>query len=185
MTTPGCLESSKGAAQCPFRTIAMLNGGIIPSAHHPQLSQTLLANPLVGPWAQWLMIRPVFGAAVSRVFGPQTQPSVVELDEDFALIAHNGGRAVVHAHLQYMAERRARAAEWEACLSTSLPPLLLINGPADPVSGAHVATYVAERVTGVDVQSLPSHIGHFPQREMPSRVAAAYTKWLARVTAGQ
>jgi pimeloyl-ACP methyl ester carboxylesterase len=159
----------------------MLNGGIVPQLHQPQLSQTLLAHPLVGPWAQWFMIRPLFGVAISRVFGPKTQPSVVELDEDYALIAHNGGRSTIHAHLQYMQERRVHAVEWEKCLSTSLAPILLLNGPADPVSGAHVATYVAQRITGVDVQSLPSHVGHFPQREMPSVVASAYSKWLERV----
>ena len=40
----------------------------------------------------------------------------------------------------YMAQRREHAQRWVGALQAAeAPPLLLINGPADPISGRHAA----------------------------------------------
>lgn len=178
---PGCSDASPGDG-CPFRAVAMLNGGILPGHHRPRLAQTVLAHPAVGPWLQHLMVRPVFGLALSAVFGPETQPSRIELDEDFALVAHNGGVGRTHAHLQYMAERAANAERYVGALEHASIPLLLLNGPADPVSGRHVVDAIGTSVGNVDVNVMPEHVGHFPQREMPRVVARKVEAWLKQVT---
>jgi pimeloyl-ACP methyl ester carboxylesterase len=173
-STPGCVSDG---GSCPFAAVVMLNGGVLPSVHRAELAQVLLQHPWVGPWLQHLMIRPVFGLALSRVFGPHTKPSTIELDEDFALTAHNGGIRLTHAHMQYRAERVVNSDRWVGAMGEARCPVLFLNGPADPVSGAHMATAVGQTVPRVDIMSLPSHVGHFPQREMPPVTAARIESW--------
>ncbi len=48
----------------------------------------------------------------------------------------------------------------------------LINGPVDPVSGAHMANRYRQLVPQPDVVSIPG-IGHYPQVEAPDRVLRA------------
>ena len=82
----------------------------------------------------------------------------------------------MHASLGYMKERQVHKARWEGALvAHDSLPWILIDGPADPVSGAHLAAAVEGLVaaSGSDkrsVVSLPANIGHYPQVEAPEAV---------------
>ena len=52
-------------------------------------------------------------------------------------------------------------------------PLRLINGAADPISGAHMAARYRKLVPHADCILL-NGIGHYPQVEVPSRVAELF-----------
>lgn len=179
---PGCSTASSSGAEapCTLSAVVLLNGGVLPGHHHPQPVQTLLAHPIAGPLLQRLVIRPVFGLALARVFGEHTKPSLIELDEDFALCAHNDGLGRTHAHLGYMADRQRNADRYVSALANAASPVLFVNGPADPVSGRHLAEAISKTVTRVDVRVLPDHVGHFPQREMPGPTATIAARWLDR-----
>ena len=41
--------------------------------------------------------------------------------------------------IQYMTERQDNKERWVGALQRSEVPRILINGPADPISGAHAA----------------------------------------------
>jgi pimeloyl-ACP methyl ester carboxylesterase len=61
-------------------------------------------------------------------------------------------------------------------------PLTLIDGAADPISGAHMAARYRELVPRADVTLLEG-IGHYPQVEAPGAVVEAYSAFRARVGA--
>ena len=60
-------------------------------------------------------------------------------------------------------------------------PLGVINGPIDPVSGAHMVERYRELVPNPDTVLLDG-IGHYPQVEAPDRVVDAVLDFHARRT---
>ena len=55
-------------------------------------------------------------------------------------------------------------------------PLGVINGPIDPVSGAHMVERYRELVPNPDTVLLEG-IGHYPQLEAPDQVLAHYLQF--------
>lgn len=153
-------------------SVALLNGGLFPETHRATTMQRLLESPL-GPLITPLMNERAFGRAFSRVFGPDTQPSPIELHDFWQLIAHHNGQRAMPRLLRYIGERRRQRSRWVGALTRTTVPLRLINGPEDPVSGAHMAQRYAELVPAADIVSIPG-IGHYPQVEAPDRVLRAF-----------
>ncbi len=71
--------------------------------------------------------------------------------------------------IRYMAEREHHRERWVGILQTTAVPLRLINGLADPISGAHVVEHYRRLVARPDVIELDG-IGHYPQIEAPAAV---------------
>jgi pimeloyl-ACP methyl ester carboxylesterase len=164
-----------------LQSLAFLNGGLFPEAHRPRLIQRALASPF-GPLLVRAVGRRQFGASMRRIFGPDTPPSARELDGFWQLIEHGDGRAVLPALLGYLAERRAQRPRWTGALQTTRLPLRLIDGSADPVSGAHLAQRYRALLPHADVIELP-RIGHYPHVEAPQAVLQAYLAFRARIAA--
>lgn len=154
-------------ASCVF-----LNGGLFPETHHPVLVQKLLLSPL-GPLIGKLFSRNSLAANFAKVFGPQTQPSVQELDDFWQLIAHNDGPGVMHRLIRYMPERRVQRERWVAAMQRGGVPLRVIDGAVDPISGAHMVARYRELIPAPDTVLLPG-IGHYPQTEAPEQVLEHY-----------
>jgi pimeloyl-ACP methyl ester carboxylesterase len=108
-----------------------------------------------------------------RIYGPRTPPSPGEMDAHWALIRENDGQRVLHLLMRYIPERRANRARWVGALKEARIPLRLIDGGADPVSGAHLYRYYREQVPAADA-ILFEEIGHYPHTEAPDRIAAAF-----------
>jgi pimeloyl-ACP methyl ester carboxylesterase len=166
-----------GSARGRLMSVALLNGGLFPETHRPRPVQRLLLSPL-GRWVARQITRARFGRAMRAIFGPRTPPSDALLDGFWALIERNDGRAVMPALIGYMRERRAQRTRWVEALQRSPVPLALINGTADPVSGAHLVQRYRELVPAPDVTELTG-IGHYPQCEAPAEVLAAYLRFRA------
>lgn len=152
-------------------SVCLLNGGLFPETHRPTLTQRILASP-IGFLAGRLMNERRFQASFSAVFGPSTRPSVVELEEFWRLITFNRGQRIAHRLIRYMTERRVHRERWVRALHAEVP-LRFINGPEDPVSGAHMIGRLLEELPAADVVTLPG-IGHYPQVEDPEAVLRAY-----------
>lgn len=155
-----------------LRSVCFLNGGLFPETHRPRRVQTLLAGRL-GPLIGALSSRRSFAAGLTAVFGPETPPSPVLLDELWTLLRHDDGHRVLHQLIGYMAERRQQRARWVGALLAPGVPLRLIDGLRDPVSGAHMVARYRELVPNADVVELP-RVGHYPQLEDPDGVLAAF-----------
>ena len=71
-----------------------------------------------------------------------------------------------------MAERREFEDRWVGALEGTDVPLAFVWGMLDPISGAHIAERIRERLSGAPLVALDD-VAHWPQLEAPERVAAA------------
>lgn len=162
-------------------SVALLNGGLFPETHRMTSMQKLLRSPL-GFIVQWLMNEQRFGQSFSVVFGPNTKPNTAELKNFWALIQNNNGPRIMHKLIAYITERRDQRERWVGALQKTQVPVRLINGPEDPVSGAHMVARYRELIANPDVVSLKG-IGHYPQTEAPQQVLQALSDFYARIKA--
>jgi len=163
-----------------IESCVLLNGGLFPETHRARTIQKLLLTPL-GPLLSRLMNRRSFERSFTAVFGANTQPSAEELAQFWELIRRDGGQRIMHKLIRYMPERIAHRERWVGALQKTRVPLRLINGPDDPVSGAHMVARYRELVPNPDVVSLPG-IGHYPQTEDPAGVLKAFFEFHERVS---
>ncbi len=172
-------RARRGEAGLELDSVCFLNGGLFPEAHRPRFVQRLLASPL-GPLVGRLTSKRAFAAGLTAVFGPATPPSPALIDELWTLLRHEHGHRVLHRLIGYMAERKEHRERWVGALARTKVPLRLIDGPVDPVSGAHMVTRYRELVPQADVVELPG-IGHYPQVEDPAGVLRAFLAFHERL----
>lgn len=162
-----------------LRSVLFLNGGIFPEAHRPRPIQRLLATPLLGPLLARLSTRRRFATSLRAVFGPNTPPDPRLVDGLWQLLENEDGRRVLPALSGYLKERRRLRARWVGALERVAVPMALINGSADPVSGAHAAQRWRELLGEDDLVELAG-IGHYPHLEAPAPVLEAGLRFWRR-----
>ena len=84
---------------------------------------------------------------------------------------HNGQRNA-HLLIRYVEDRRENAERWTQVLQTTDVPLTFVWGMLDPVSGAHMAERIRERLPDAPFTALED-VAHWPPLEAPERVVAA------------
>jgi pimeloyl-ACP methyl ester carboxylesterase len=169
-----------GASGVGLLDVCLLNGGLFPETHRARRVQKLLAVPVLGMLLSRLTDRDRFARGFAAVFGPETKPSAAEMDDFWSLVSFHNGHYNSHRLIRYMEERRRHRERWVGALVNSTVPLRLINGPADPVSGRHMAERYRALVADADVVMLDAHIGHYPQVEDSAAVLTAYREFLNR-----
>ncbi len=161
----------EGSLSFSIKSVIFLNGGLFPEQHRARPIQKLGLTPL-GFVLGLLMSRNRLRKAFDEIFGQKTKASDSEIDAHWALIAEGGGARVLHKLLNYIRERRANRERWVGALQKATVPLRLIDGGADPVSGAHLYHHYKELVPNADAVLL-EEIGHYPQTEAPEEVLRA------------
>lgn len=170
--TQELLARDQTQSQSRYLSVVLLNGGLFPETHHARPLQTLMAGPL-GPLLARITRRRQLLATFRSVFGAHTQPDEDTLEAVWQLVNYNDGLRVLPPLLGYIAERRLHRERWVNALRAARMPLALINGSADPVSGAHMVARFREVVGGqCFIHELPG-IGHYPQLEAPQAVLDA------------
>lgn len=176
------LERAPGMPE--LASVTLLNGGLFPETHHPTLTQRLLRSPL-----GFVMVRMMgerrFVKSFREVFGPRTQPGDIEMHDFWTLISADNGTHALRGLIRYIDERRKQRSRWVGALTSTRVPLRLVNGPADPVSGAHMAARYRELVPNPDVVMLEDHIGHYPQVEAPSQTLRVLFEFHDRLESGR
>jgi len=157
-----------------------LNGGLFPETHRALLTQKLLLSPL-GPLLNRLAGKAQFDRSFRKVFGAGTRPTEEQLEQFWYLINLKGGRHIFHNLITYMSDRLEHRERWVNALIVSQVPLALINGSADPVSGAHMVARYQELGCRLDYLAELENIGHYPQVEASSLVAHHYLDFLQGV----
>ena len=153
-----------------LHSVCFLNGGLFPESHRPLFMQKMLLSPLGGVVAR-LTTKRRFAAAMQRISGRKLAPEII--DGFWALLSNNNGTAVMPKLIHYITERRQHRERWVNAIINSRLPVKVIDGAADPISGAHMVVRYRELVPKPDV-SLLEGIGHYPQVEAPADVLAAY-----------
>ncbi len=160
-------------------SVCFLNGGLFPETHRPVLIQKLLLSPL-GPLVARLTNKRAFARNMGRIFGADTQPDAALVDAFWTLMNANDGLKVFPKLIHYMPERRQWRERWVGAMQATRLPLKLIDGSADPVSGAHMVRRYRELIARPDITELPG-IGHYPQIESSCEALAAYLQFRARL----
>jgi len=145
----------------------LLNGGLFPETHRALPIQKLMASPF-GFLVPWLISKSAFTRSFRRICA---QPlSRDELAGLWTLLQHNHGARVMPKLIGYMSERRQHRQRWVGALQQSTVPLVLINGSADPISGAHMVERFRQLIPDQTIIEIAG-IGHYPQLEAPQQVS--------------
>ncbi len=163
---------NEGSASFEILSAAFLNGGLFPEHHRARPIQKLGLTPL-GFLLGLLLTRDKLRKSFDEIYGPDTKASDAEMAAHWAMISAGGGVRVLHKLLSYIPQRRANRGRWVGALTQTRVPLRLIDGGADPVSGAHLYRAYKEQVPNADAVLLET-IGHYPHTEAPGQVLAAF-----------
>lgn len=163
---------NEGSLSFEIRSMAFLNGGLFPEQHRARPIQKLGLTPL-GFLLGLMLTQDGLRRSFDEIYGPDTKAPDAEIAAHWSMITAGGGKRVLHKLLSYIPQRRANRERWVGALMASRAPLRLINGGADPVSGAHLYRYYREQVPNADAVLLET-IGHYPHTEAPRRVLGAF-----------
>jgi len=158
-----------GSLAVELESLALMNGGLYPELHRPQPVQTLLLDPERGPAVSAMVTEELFIAGLGPTFAPGYD-AAADSREIWAATARGGGERIGHLLIGYIRDREAHGARWTGALESTTVPLSFIWGMLDPVSGAHMAERIRERVPDAPFLAL-DHIAHWPPLEAPELLA--------------
>jgi len=122
---------------------------------------------------------------INELFGPDTKPSRRMLDRFHEILEYNDGKRVIDKVGRFVDDRYAHRNRWVRAMRQTDVPMRLIDGPADPNSGRHMAQRYLEVIPNPDVVMLDDNIGHWPQIEPPDAVLENFLAFVDRVKAPQ
>jgi pimeloyl-ACP methyl ester carboxylesterase len=162
---------AEGRLAVDILAVHLLNGGLYPDLHRPLPTQRALLDPEQGPRLSELLneellvtgLRPTFADAFDAAGDSAEMWRAMNRDE---------GQRIVHLLTGYIRDRETHGKRWTTALERTDAPLSFIWGMLDPVSGAHMAERIRERLPGAPFLAL-EHVAHWPSLEAPQEVAAA------------
>jgi pimeloyl-ACP methyl ester carboxylesterase len=160
-----------GALTADLRAVHFMNGGIYPDLHRPQPVQEALLDPEQGPRISAAMNGDLFIAGLAPTF-PEGYGSALDAANIWQSFSLRDGQLNSHLLIRYIEDRRENAERWTAVLETTDVPLSFVWGMLDPISGAHMAERIRERLPEAPFTALDD-VAHWPPLEAPERVAAA------------
>jgi pimeloyl-ACP methyl ester carboxylesterase len=158
-----------GSLDVDLLAVHFLNGGLYPDLHRPQPAQTALLDPVQGPQVSALLNEQLFTAALQPSFADGFDAADDSADIWHATSRENGER-IAHLLIRYMSDRQTHAERWVTALHTTAVPLHFTWGMLDPISGAHMAERIRERLPDAPFLALED-VAHWPALEAPERVA--------------
>lgn len=162
---------AEGSLACEIARLTLLNGGLYPDVHRPQPAQTALLDPEQGPLISGLITEELFVAGLIPTFALGFDSSS-ETAAMWQATSREEGHRIAHLLIRYMADRQEHAARWTGALQDTDVPLSFIWGMLDPVSGAHMAQRIRERLPEAPLLALDD-VAHWPTLEAPERVVDA------------
>ncbi len=157
-------DGTLGAA---ITNVVFMNGGLYPELHRPLAGQLALLDPELGPQVGRMLGEETFAQSMRATFG--RQPTDALLHEQWLAVARRDGHRIGHRLIQYIRDRAQHAARWVTALETATVPRAFVWGMLDPVSGAHMAERIEERMPDAPLLQL-ADVGHWPQLEAPDLV---------------
>ena len=169
-----------------IESITWLNGGLFNEAYTPRAMQKLMsATPLgdiLSPLQGSAWSRRILEPTLNELFGPNTKPSRQMLNTFHQILEFNDGKRVLHKVGRFLEDRYTHRNRWVRAMRQTDVSMRLIDGPADPNSGAHMARRYTDVVPDADVVMLADDIGHWPQLEAPKAVLTHFFAHIDRVT---
>jgi pimeloyl-ACP methyl ester carboxylesterase len=159
---------AEGTLAVDLESVHLLNGGLFPELHRPQPMQTALLDPEHGPKIGPLITEELFVAGLRPTFA-EDYDAAADSAEIWRSMNRDDGQRISHLLIRYMVDRERDGARWVAALEQTDVPLAFVWGMLDPVSGAHMAERIGERLPDAPLLALDD-VAHWPQLEAPGRV---------------
>ncbi len=150
--------------------VHFLNGGLYPDLHRPEPAQIALLDPVQGPELSANVNEQVLTTVLEPTFAPGFTVGPVAA-EMWRGLERDGGARILHRLIRYIEDRREHEQRWVRALEDTAVPVAFVWGMLDPISGAHVAERLAERLPEAPLCAL-LEVGHWPPIESPGRVVA-------------
>ena len=160
-----------GALAVDLIAVQLLNGGLYPDVYRPQPGQLALLDPEQGPQISAQITEELWTMALAPTFAEGFDAAADSADI-WRSMSREGGHRIVHRLIQYMKDREVNSERWVRALERSDVPLSFVWGMLDPISGAHMAQRICERLPAVPLLALDD-VGHWPALEAPERVVTA------------
>ena len=162
---------AEGALGVELVALHLLNGGLYPDVHRPQPVQEALLDPEQGPQLSAAMTEDLFVQSLRPTFAEGYDPAA-DSAAIWRAMSRDGGSLIAHRLIRYLLDRRENERRWVGALEGTDVPLRFVWGMLDPVSGAHMAERIRERLPDAPFVALDD-VAHWPPLEAPSRVAEA------------
>jgi len=162
---------AEGALAVEIVAVHLLNGGLYPELARPEPAQLVLLDPEQGPQLSAGINEELFVGSLKPTFAAGFDVSS-EGAEIWRATNCDGGQAILHRLIRYIADRAVHGERWVSALEKTDVPVAFVWGMLDPVSGAHMAQRIRERLPDAPFLALED-VGHWPALEAPERVVAA------------
>jgi pimeloyl-ACP methyl ester carboxylesterase len=162
---------AEGTLAVDLRAVHLLNGGLYPDLHRRQPTQTALLDPQQGPRIGALLNEELVFQSLRPTFA-EDYDAAADSADIWRSMAREDGQLIGHLLIHYITDREAHEQRWVKALERTDVPLSFVWGMLDPVSGAHMAQRIAERLPRAPLLALDD-VAHWPQLEAPERVAGA------------
>jgi pimeloyl-ACP methyl ester carboxylesterase len=160
-----------GALAVDLTEVHLLNGGLYPDVYRPQPGQLALLDPDQGPQISARITQELWTLALAPTFA-DSYDAAGDSADIWRSMARDDGHRIVHRLIRYMRDREVNGERWVGALEGTDVPLAFVWGMLDPVSGAHMAQRIRERLPAAPLLALED-VGHWPALEAPARVASA------------
>ena len=162
---------AEGTLAVDLVAIHLLNGGLYPDVHRPQPVQDALLDPEQGPQLSAALTEEALLAALRPTFA-EGYDAAADSAAIWRALSRDGGHRILHLLIRYMKDRREHETRWIGALEATDVRLAFVWGMLDPVSGAHMAERIRERLPRAPFVAL-DNVGHWPPLEAPALVAEA------------
>jgi pimeloyl-ACP methyl ester carboxylesterase len=160
----------EGRLPFPLARVLLFNGSMVIEAASLTRGQKLLRSRF-GPIAARLSNQRTFTAQFARIFSPEHPLSSEEAEDQWALLAHNGGHRILDRLTFYLHERVTFAPRWHGALRDWPGRLELAWAGRDPVCTEAVLQAVLALRPDTPLTRL-RRLGHYPQIEDPVATVA-------------
>ncbi len=160
-----------GALESELSAVHLLNGGLYPDLHRPLPTQTALLDPELGPQLSAAITRELFIDGLTATFA-EGFDRAADSAEMWQGMSREDGQRIIHLLVRYITDRANNGERWVTALEGTDVPLAFVWGMLDPISGAHMAERIRERLPGAPFLALDD-VAHWPSLEAPERVISA------------
>jgi pimeloyl-ACP methyl ester carboxylesterase len=162
---------AEGGLGVDLLAVHLLNGGLYPDAYRPQPGQLALLDPVQGPGLSAQITEQLWASALAPTFAEGFDATADNADI-WRAMSREDGQLIAYRLIRYMSDRALHGERWVTALEGTEVPLYFVWGMLDPVSGAHMAARIRERLPDAPFTALED-VAHWPALEAPERLAGA------------
>ena len=130
-----------------------------------------MLDPELGPQISAGITEAALTAALAPTFADGFDPAR-DSAAMWTTMSRDDGLQLLHLLIRYIVDRRDNEDRWVQALEMTDVPLNFVWGLRDPISGAHMAARIRERLPHAPLEALHD-VGHWPPLEAPERTVAA------------